>query len=294
MNQQESLPQAKADNSAKRNTLPVTLASFAEDILRKYEWINDVSKSVGNKYIDQMSSIVSLVVDSPFHKNLLTFANYYEQIQKNYAITEKEAIRILRKYKWIISFSMSDDFIFEVVRVTRLKGNHYSKINNLFINYFSENNYKELSKLVITWKNNPLFQRRMKIFRDCIFALKINEAEFNSSNIVLPTLISQIDGVLNDYMKKIGVNKKDKDWRKNLKSQIMDNEMPEYSDLAKDLLLEILFQSSNQGKPLKTPFYFNRHKILHGEFTRYGRLDNTLRAFLLLDFLHFISSGNKI
>ena len=56
-------------------------------------------------------------------------------------------------------------------------------------------------------------------------------------------------------------------------------------DLANKIMLNILFQKSLKGLPLEKPFTFNRHKILHGEELRYGRKDNTIRAFLILDFL---------
>lgn len=35
---------------------------------------------------------------------------------------------------------------------------------------------------------------------------------------------------------------------------------------------------------------FNRHKIMHGEYLKYGRIDNTIRAFLILDFLATLSN----
>jgi len=56
-------------------------------------------------------------------------------------------------------------------------------------------------------------------------------------------------------------------------------------ELANEVFLNILFQGSQRGEPLKTPFTFNRHKIMHGEYVKYGRIDNTIRAFLILDFL---------
>ena len=56
-------------------------------------------------------------------------------------------------------------------------------------------------------------------------------------------------------------------------------------ELATDVMLNILFQGSQKGKPLKTPFNFNRHKIMHGEVTNYGKKTYLIRAFLILDFL---------
>lgn len=47
----------------------------------------------------------------------------------------------------------------------------------------------------------------------------------------------------------------------------------------------VICQKSQIGKPLEAPFTFSRHKILHGGYVKYGRIDNTIRAFLVLDFL---------
>ena len=189
---------------------------------------------------------------------------------------------------------MSDGFIFEAARISRLKGNQSAQINKLFIDYFSNNNYKELMDLVSSWKSNPLFQKRTKILSDCVTTLQVSKREFNASNVVLPTLISQIEGILNSYVKKVGIKRKgNKEWAIEFRNKTKDDDFLEFTELANDVLLDILFQGANEGKPLKTPFTFSRHKILHGEFTKYGRLDNVLRAFLILDFLNFVSTKDE-
>jgi hypothetical protein len=64
----------------------------------------------------------------------------------------------------------------------------------------------------------------------------------------------------------------------------------EFSPIGEYLLLEILFQEAFQGQDLTIPSTFSRHKILHGEYINYGRIDNTIRAFLILDFLHYLEA----
>jgi len=107
--------------------------------------------------------------------------------------------------------------------------------------------------------------------------------------LVIPTLIAQIDGIRLEFMNRNGLSfwTKDKYWKQWFKGQTPN---PNLLDLANDIFLNILFQRSDPGEPLGIPFTFSRHKIMHGEYLRYGRIDNTIRAFLILDFLATLSN----
>jgi hypothetical protein len=139
---------------------------------------------------------------------------------------------------------------------------------------------------------------------DCVVAVKMaSKKGINEANVVLPTLITQIDGALTDYLNSKGLqwDSDYDDWVdtrtgkvrkvgrktqfKNAKPKVLTTPL---DDLANDIFLNILFQRSQKGKPLATPFNFNRHKIIHGESVRYGRKDYLIRAFMVLDLLaHF-------
>lgn len=132
----------------------------------------------------------------------------------------------------------------------------------------------------------------------CIKTLKIADSKTNAVNVVLPTLIAQIDGFLTDYLdskiipydcgyddfiqsgKIKKVRRKSQFKKYSLKALALN-----LNNLATYTFLNILFQHSQKGKPLKTPFNFNRHKIMHGESTNYGRNGYLIRSFLLIDFL---------
>ena len=228
--------------------------------------------------------------------------NAYKQLwqtfHEQYKITEQEAIQILRKYKWFVTPSLPLSLIFEVVKIGAKKGNQRNAVNRLFFDYFSSKNYKNLKRLVEEWQTNKIFKPRMKIFKDCVSVIRNAKGKYNPSTIVLPTLIAQIDGIQKEFMKQNGlyfdlskrrwIDKKGNDvnWKKWFRAQTSTQEL---LDLANDIFLSILFHESQPGKPLETPFTFNRHKIMHGEFLRYGRIDNTIRAFLILDFLAILS-----
>lgn len=232
-----------------------------------------------------------------------SFSNYWTAFQQKYNIAEQKAVKVLQKYKWFITPSLPMPFIFEVVKLYRKQGRHYKAINKLFVKYFEAKNWHNLGIMVSGWENKPLLKKRYKILADCVKMVKLSSRKgINEANVVLPTLITQIDGALTDYLNskniqwdcdyddwidiKTGKVKKvgRKTQFKNTKPKILSTQL---DDLANDIFLNILFQRSQKGKPL-TPFNFNRHKIIHGESVKYGRKDYLVRAFMVLDLLaHF-------
>ena len=252
------------------------------------DWIvnfdNRASKTIqhiidqANEYLQ--SSIFNLTNKiSETLQTFYKFAEYLEKLYEDYEITQEQAVEILRKYRWFFSPSMPVTFVAKVVEVGNKNGNQRGVINALFIGYYSQNNYRELTELVHSWSNNPLFKPRMKILLDCVRTLKLAHSRLNPANVVLPTLIAQLDGILTDYTAKHQRNPQ-------FKSQFRQLTQNEYQpELVNDVLLELLFQKAIAGQPLAVPFIFNRHKIMHGEYIRYGRMEHVIRTFLLLDFL---------
>ena len=232
-----------------------------------------------------------------------SFSGYWIEFQRQYKIAEPKAVKILQKYKWFITPSFPISFIFEVMKLDQTKGRHDKAVNSLFIEYYEAEDWQNLEIMVSGWKENPLFKNRHKILMDCVQAIKMtSKTGINEANVVLPTLITQIDGVLTDYLNSKGLQW-DSDYDdsvdtktgrvrkvgrktqfKNVKPKVLTTPL---DDLANDIFLNILFQRSQKGKPLATPFNFNRHKIIHGENVKYGRKDYLIRAFMVLDLLTY-------
>lgn len=234
-----------------------------------------------------------------------------EEHLKQVKLTIKEADQILTEYKWIITPSLPIQFVTQVTIVYHNdkleKREKRKEINRLFIEFFTENNCKNLSLMVESWKGNPLFKKRMKIIRNCVWAMKNSSKQFNASNLVIPTLTSQIDGLISDYLIQNGwvynlslnkkgrvignwVDKSGKDQKKfgsnNVKCLAhIAGDQTIFLDSSNFLIMEIFFQKAYNSKKLENPFTFSRHKIVHGEYTTYGRKDNVIRTFLILDFL---------
>lgn len=220
---------------------------------------------------------------------------FLEQVR----IAEQEGIPLLIKYKWLTSPSLPLYLVFEAVRIGGGTGSQRKAMNRLFVDYFSSNDFANLAILVEGWRANTLFKPRMKIFRDCISVLRSAKSGCNPSNVVLPTLIAQIEGIRTEFMKQQGLSFDLESWKWEdskgnvhqweqwLKGQTSNHRL---LDPAIHLVLNILFQKSRPGEPLETPFTFSRHKIMHGEQFRYGSIANTIRAFLILDLWAGLSS----
>lgn len=224
--------------------------------------------------------------------------NFWKDFQEKYNIAEQKAVLVLQKYKWFITPSLPATFVFTIMRIDQRKGRQDKAVNKIFVTYFSSRRWKRAEDMVASWKGIPLLKKRLKILENCVLVLKRSAGKKqNSADVVLPTLITQIDGLLSDYLTSKGISW-DCDYddiirkakvRVGRKSQFKTNRSKTMStqldDLANDIFLNILFQRSQKGKPLKTPFNFNRHKIIHGENTSYGRRDYVVRALLIVDFL---------
>ncbi len=226
--------------------------------------------------------------------------NFSESLRIN-DIDLKYADKILKKYKWFLSFSLPISFYFDVLEIEKSGNQKSMRINNLFFDYFFEDNYKELNELVESWKNNPLFQPRMKIFRSCVKTLKRSKERDNPSNVVIPVLIAQIDGIQKEIYAKYSILKKgpdhdpiyfdefgNKSKNKAKAKRKLIASLNKHSFAGDYLLFDILFQDNNNGKKIFIPTTFWRHGILHGEYVNYGRKSHTIRAFLILDFLHYL------
>lgn len=238
------------------------------------------------------------------------FALFWEKFQQDYHIPILEAQKCLKKYHWFISPNMDPYVVYEIMEVCNSSSRHKRKeINNILINYFLENDCEKLDMMSNRWSLNPLFEGRMKIIKDCINLLKNNENNINSANLIVPTLIPQIEGIQMEFMKLNGlyidygiVYKSDGELLKDESGNKMDKKSyfrqltlnNEYYDIMNDVFLDVLFKKTKPREDC-TSINFSRNKILHGESTSYGRRKNMIRCFMILDFLSeliFIEDDN--
>jgi hypothetical protein len=249
-------------------------------IINQQKMMEELSTSITGVFKHIISNI-------DFHQQFDGILESFRLLEEEFNLSEKEITNTLSRYKWSISPNFPIAFLAKVVEIGKKEGNQKKAINQLFVGYLTSENCKNLFEMVEDWEPNPLFKSRMKILRDCVHVLAKSDKSYNASNFIVPTLITQIDGILSSFAIQNNISRSDKNWKTNFRLHTNSDFLDE---LTNKILLDLLFQKALPGKPLKTPFTFSRHKIMHGEYTRYGRIDNTLRAFLVLDFLHSISA----
>lgn len=220
----------------------------------------------------------------------------------------------INKYKWLITPSMPLDLKYMIVRVSNDPLCTQEKIDNVIKFYFMEENYINLDKMINKWENNPFIKSRLKIIRDCVKILKTSEDKEIACNVIIPTLIAQIDGIQLSYMKDKGVfhkpntnNKAVKlrntsgnevkwreEWNKIVEEFEQNNYLDETHGTGTELFLNILYQNTYPGLEPDDPFILSRNKIIHGEYLNYGKVEIALRAFLIIEYLNCFKEKTKI
>ena len=234
---------------------------------------------------------------------------FWKNVRKHYNISKKKALTCIKKYDWFISPSMDPSIVYNIVSVCKSDSkSKWGDINHVFYDYFLEDNCEKLNLFVDNWSSNPIFEGRMKIIRDCVEIIKNHPKNVNFSNLVVPVLISQIDGIQMEFMNQRGLkvdkkkvvcdfegNRKKDEHRQNIKHRQYIRELTsndEFLDAMNDVFLDVLFQHTERGEDHKTSIKFSRHKIMHGEHFTYGRKYNAIRCFMILDFFHGLSLEN--
>lgn len=234
---------------------------------------------------------------------------FWKNVRKHYNISKKKALTCIKKYNWFISPSMDPSIVYNIVSVCKSDSkSKWGDINHVFYDYFLEDDCEKLNLFVDNWSSNPIFEGRMKIIRDCVEIIKNHPKNVNFSNLVVPVLISQIDGIQMEFMNQRGLkvdkkkvvcdfegNRKKDEHGQNIKHRQYIRELTsndEFLDAMNDVFLDVLFQHTDRGEDHKTSIKFSRHKIMHGEHFTYGRKYNAIRCFMILDFFHGLSLEN--
>jgi hypothetical protein len=229
-----------------------------------------------------------------YQKSVINSTKIIDELLLKFRMSDREAVKLLQRYKWFITPNMPIQIVHYIANLSKKKGNHLKAINEMFASYFLKNKCRNLENMVLSWKRNPLFKKRMNIFIDCVNTLKnIQNKNINAANVLLPTIISQIDGILTDYLTSKGIPSKTSYNFKKTEFLKLKNNITiisdEWDNNFIEVFVQILFQKSYTGQSLEKAFNFNRHKIIHGENIKYGRKDYLIRGFLILEVLSYLS-----
>lgn len=240
-----------------------SLRAYTQQIAKEFSRLQDQSRLVLESVASSTRLINSWV--EQHREAFADIAKKLKEVLEQYKIAEKEVLPCLKKYKWFVTPSMPAAFIFEVYKIAKKRGNQSKAVNKLFFELVLADKGETLDELLNNWQGK-IDDDRLKIIKDCFDTIKIS---LHSKNLNT--------GKYTD---------RKNDFKNNKPPALPQN----YESLVNDVLLEILFQEAKTGLPLKNPYQFNRHKIIHGENKTYGRRDYLVRLILILDYLAHIRS----
>lgn len=191
------------------------------------------------------------------------------------------------RYDWFLTPSIDFPIIVQLA-IEAMSGNATQHtIYRELRDYLREDDWARLWLIVYGMKEYSIItSERHKIVRDAATALQAHgNRGFNAVNLLVPALFAVIDGIINEFAHETGIQK----WsnRKANGPVLLRKEFEKvtyaFDEPALNLIFEVLFAESYLAGKRK----LNRHRILHGQWLRYGTVDNALRAFLILDFLGY-------
>ena len=237
--------------------------------------INLICEKFIVKFFDRYKHDISLIAK---FKNSFLELNY--KINKTYENMDKLAI-LLDKQCYAIPLNLSIPTLNNLADyVASIENNkdYKKEIDKIMLKLIKKDNWKYIEKLLDGFvKNKSLPSERMEILKSCLAILRNNSMK-NASNVIIPTLFAQIDGIWQDMFDK-NLNKK-----AGLR-EMVQNAKSEYDKSCSKILIEKLFKYTKESKEAED---FCRNKVMHGEQLSYGNIFNVIKAFLLIEFLVFM------
>lgn len=223
----------------------------------------------------------------PFQSNLDVFsklisdsfsaqAKFISDSFLRYQEKEKLYVVIMAKCGWAPPLGMPISFMKRCVDYYNDRGEESFQeyVDTTLVGYYSDEKLDEIRK---HWISIEPLANRHRIFDDAITAHQTNL--FNTS---IPTLLTQIEGVIFEANNHHGWMRQDQ-IQKYIDIILSKNDS--YSPI-KGLILDELYKSFTWGDEVTKSL--SRHAILHGADVEYGTRKNSLRIILLFDFLLYL------
>lgn len=195
--------------------------------------------------------------------------------------TDKEINEYLAERGWFLSNRIDLRYIKEYIGAKKEKEIDDIIINEIFEEFFKQDDYKLTYDVIESWKH-PYFLKREHIFKECMWALKNNR-----DYLVPPTMYSQLEGIVRDIVEKDGykISKYNGGIIKAIE-KVFNSKSSALNNAIIDILSNDVFINWNEIKI--NNFNANRNKILHGIELNYGEKVNSIRIILMLDAIHDI------
>lgn len=206
-----------------------------------------------------------------------------------------EALAVLAsRYGWALTPSIDVPVILVLAAAARDSKAPHHAIYRLVCEHLRDNDWFHLHRIVEEMRDYSIVTpRRFKIVRDCVGTMsRHGERGYNAANLVVPTLFAQIDGMLTEFATEVGIDR----WASNKNKRALRSEFERvtyrFDQPALELLFDVLFAPAKPGVE-QDRRKLNRHKILHGEWLAYGRVEHVLRTLLIVDFVGYVVEEHR-
>ncbi len=212
--------------------------------------------------------------ENPFLEHLETFKEIGERL-KEYTKKTPEYFLLIAKHGWFIDLESELNFPSKVAYYIQDK--QVDKANELLVDYYKTNVGKIFKKLVERHYNRKEILKTIK-----------NSFEEGNHILLIPAVLTQVDGICFDFTKKKFFIKE----KKNKKYKFLPEVIAELEKSAGNFLDLYLSPLQNQTPIMareqdigKFPCKLNRHEVLHGIRTDYGTEVNSLKVISLLKYV---------
>ncbi|OIP01785.1 MAG: hypothetical protein AUJ98_03160 [Bacteroidetes bacterium CG2_30_33_31] len=261
--QEQWAEQARAIQKAIEPTLELQkkLAEPLKDFQKSFENISKIYSSIPK-------------FENPFLEHLETFKEIGERL-KEYTKKTPEYFLLIAQHGWFID--LESELNFPSIVAHRIQEKKVDTANELLVNYYKTN-------------VGRIFESLIKRHYNRIEILESIKKSYEEGNhiLLIPAVLTQVDGICFDFTKKKFFIKE----KKNEKYKFLPEVIAELEKSAGNFLELYLSPLQNQTPIMAReqdvgmfPCKLNRHKVLHGISTDYGTEINSLKVISLLKYV---------
>ncbi|EHO11453.1 hypothetical protein HMPREF9714_01347 [Myroides odoratimimus CCUG 12901] len=209
--------------------------------------------------------------ENPILEHLETFKQIGERL-KEYTEKTPEYFLLIAQNGWFIDLECELNLPSKVAY--KIQNGELEIANNLLIEYYKENLEQIFEKLIVRHPN-----------RKEILSQILNSYKTENHHLLIPTVLTQVDGICFDFTKK-------KFFIKEKNNKYLPQVTTELEKSAENFLNLYLSPLQNQTPIMvreqdinQFSCHLNRHEILHGISTDYGTEINSLKVISLLKYV---------
>ena len=224
------------------------------------------------KSFENINSIYTSI--PKFENTILRHLDTFKEIGDRLKVyTEKTPAHLLliAQHGWFIDLESELNFPSRVAY--KIKDKEFDVANDLLIDYYNENLDSIFERLVNRHPNRKeILVQILKAYRD------------NTHSLLIPTVLTQVDGICFDFTKAKFFIKERKNYLPEVTLEL-EKMAGSFLDLYLSPLQNQIPIMVREQDIAMFPCHLNRHEILHGSNTEYGSEINSLKVISLLKYV---------